>query len=971
MVDYNALKKKFPTKDPQKKKKVAAIKAIKREYEAKRAALGGGAPNFKKGIVFYAVVILGLMILGSLVLSVTGKGGPKEISRAQILVRKSIDAVAVALGRYRYHVGSYPSNEEGLEALAAITPRKKGWNGPYVNHVVKDPWGHDYVYVNNGESEYPTLYSKGPDGKAGTTDDILPDRALYDAPFKDTSWTKGWMPYYLRGYVLAPDKRTKSAIEEEVKAVLAAEQGPAEGEFVLHDGWEFSRDQKEWKGVRVPHDWAIAGPFDTKIGGNTGMLPWKGVGYYRRTIELPSDAAGKFVALRFGGVMARPEVFLNGEKVGGWDYGYMSFEIDISAKLKFGEKNELLVKADTTKHYSRWYPGAGIYRDVKLVVEDAEDRAIWGSVKITTPEITPERAKVRVEYLTPVSGNPIVNEFEVERPVLWDVANPKLYETTICGKKYRYGIRTAKFTANDGFILNGRRVQLKGVNLHSDLGPLGMAFDKGAMRRQLELMKDMGVNALRTSHNAPAEEVLDLCDEMGILVWNECFDKWDGTAGITQGDTLEEYVSRNLKQFVRRDRNHPCVVCWSIGNEITPKGQKVEWNDNKPYEQGVSDERCSLFRKAVLSEDETRPVGIGCCHTESAGRGDYAAMDLTGWNYNARYMPMREKYPEKPIVYSESASAFSSWGYFPDAPTANPTNYDPKTVVDIDSYDRCSAWWSDIPDMEFARMERDRFVAGEFVWTGIDYLGEPSPNPNLCRSSFFGICDLCAMPKDRYWLYRSYWNDRKDTIHLLPHWNWDGREGEKVTVVCYTSGDEAELFVNGESAGRKKKVKDAGNVANKDDPNYYKVTERYRISWEVPYEPGEIKVIAFRNGRPIGEDFRKTAYKAAAVKLTPEQSELADGELGFVKVEIEDDDGTVLPLAKDRVNFKIEGPGEIVAVGNGSHNGLDSFADTSSHPLYYGRALVIVRRTGGSGLPLKLTASASSVRSATVTFGRK
>jgi beta-galactosidase len=227
------------------------------------------------------------------------------------------------------------------------------------------------------------------------------------------------------------------------------------------------------------------------------------------------------------------------------------------------------------------------------------------------------------------------------------------------------------------------------------------------------------------------------------------------------------------------------------------------------------------------------------------------------------------------------------------------------------------------------------------------------------------------MPKDRYWLYRSYWNDRKDTIHLLPHWNWDGREGEKVTVVCYTSGDEAELFVNGESAGRRKKAKDAGDVVGKDDPNYYKVTERYRLAWEVPYEPGEIKVIAFRNGRPIGEDFRKTAYKAAAVKLTPEQAELADGELGFVKVEIEDDDGTVLPLAKDRVNFQLEGPGEIVAVGNGSQSGLDSFADTSSHPLYYGRALVIVRRTGGSGLPLKLTASAPSVRSASVTFSRK
>ena len=747
MVDYNALKKKFPAKDPQKKKKIAAIKAIKREYAAKRAALGGGAPTFKKGVVFYAVVILGLAILGSLVLSVTGKGGPKEISRAQMLVRKSIDSVAVALGRYRYHVGSYPSTEEGLEALAAITPRKKGWNGPYVNHVVKDPWGHDYVYVNNGENEYPTLYSKGPDGKAGTTDDVLPDRALYDAPFKDTSWTKGWMPYYLRGYVLAPDKRTKSAIEEEVKAVLAAEQGPAEGEFILRDGWEFSRDTTN------------------------------GDGRCLRTVELPLGSAGRFVALRFCGVMASTEVFLNGEKVGGCDDGCTSFEVDISAKIKFGEKNELLVKSSAAKRNVLLNSCADVCRSVTLVVEDAEDRAIWGSVKITTPEITPERAKVRVEYLTPVSENQIVNEFEVERPVLWDVVNPKLYETTICGKKYRYGFRTAEFTENDGLRLNGRHVQLKGVNLNPDFGQLGMSFDKGALRRLLATLKDMGANAIRMPNNSPADEVLDLCDEMGIMV----------LASLPE-------------------KSNPCVVA-------LPQAANLE------------------------------------------------------------------------------------------------------TVEEL--------------------------------------------------------LDACAMPKERYWLYRSQWNDRKDTILLLPHWNWDGREGEKVTVVSCTSGDEAELFVNGESAGRRKKAKDAGTVVGKDDPNYYKVTERYRLVWEVPYEPGEIKVIAFRNGRPIGEDFRKTAYKAAAVKLTPEQLELADGELGFVKVELEDEDGTVLPLATDRVSFKLEGPGEIVAVGNGSQSGLDSFTDTSSHPLYCGRALVVVRRTGGSGLPLKLTASAPSVRSASVTFSRK
>ena len=962
MVDYNALRKKFPTKDPQRRKKIAAIKAIEREYAQKRAALGGGPPSFKRGIVFYTVVIMGLAVLGSLVLSVAGKGGPKEISRAQVQVRKSVDAVAVALGRYRYHVGRYPSTEEGIAALAAVTPEKKGWNGPYVNHIVQDPWGHDYVYVCNGEGEYPTLYSKGPDGRAGTTDDVLPDRALFDEPFRDTSWTKGWMPYYLRGYVLAPDRRAKAAIEEEIRAVLAAERGPVEGEFLLRDGWEFSRDQKEWKSVRVPHDWAIAGPFDKDADGNTGKLPWKGVGWYRREIELPPDAAGKFVALRFGGVMSNPEVFLNGEKVGGWDYGYMSFEVDVSAKVKFGERNELLVKADTTKHGSRWYPGAGIYRDVALVVEDAEDRAVWGSVRITTPEVTRERAKVRVEYLTPVSSSVIVNEFEVENPVLWDVTNPKLYETTICGRKYKYGIRTAEFTADDGFHLNGRRVQLKGVNLHSDLGPLGMAFDKGAMRRQLEVMKDMGVNALRTSHNAVAPEVLDLCDELGIVVWNECFDKWDGTAGLGAGEAPEALVTRNLKAFVRRDRNHPSVVCWSIGNEIAPSG------DRNP--QGTNEARCRLFRDAVLSEDATRPVGIGACHGEAVGRGDYAALDLTGWNYNGGYAPMKNKYPGKPVAYSESASAFSSWGYYPSAPSAKPLAYDAKTVVEIDSYDRCCSGWSDIPDQEFARMERDRYCAGEFVWTGIDYIGEPTPNPTLCRSSFFGICDLCAMPKDRFWLYRSVWNDRKETVHLLPHWNWEGREGEKITVVCYTSGDEAELFVNGVSAGRRRKVEEPLPIVGKDKPDYYKMTERYRLTWEVPYEPGEIKVIASRKGHVIGEDFRKTAFKAAAVRLTPEKPDLAEDELGFVKVELEDDFGTVLPLAKDRVSFKIEGPGEIVAVGNGDPAGLDSFADTASHPLYYGRALVIVRRTGGSGLPVKLTASANGARPATLTLDK-
>ncbi|MBP5285530.1 MAG: DUF4982 domain-containing protein, partial [Kiritimatiellae bacterium] len=975
----------------------AAIKAIAREYEQKKAELGMRAPEMKKGVVFYAVVILALAILGSLVLSVAGKGGPARKSKAAIQARQSLDALALAAGRYRYHVGRYP---DSLEALVAITPQIKGWNGPYVKKIVPDPWGGEYVYANNGESEKPALYSKGPDSRAGTTDDLLADAKLFDEPFRDTSWTKGWMPYQLRGYVVAPDAETKAAIEREVRDVLAAEKTPLEGEFFLREGWSFAQVWKEtfpastnpakrvehvdkalddpsleWRKVRLPHDWAISGPFDPDCPeGHAAKLPWRGVGWYRRSLSLPKEAEGKFVALRFGGVMASPEVYLNGEKVGGWDYGYMGFEVDISSKLKFGESNTLAVRVDTSRHRSRWYPGAGIYRDVKLVVEDMDDRMLYGSLKITAEVASPTGATVRVEYMTPLSSSPVTDEFAIADPVLWDVANPHLYEYKICGKTYRYGIRKAEFTPDDGFRLNGRRLPIRGVDLHSDLGPVGMAFDKGLMRRQLEIMKDMGVNAIRTSHNPPAEELLDLCDEMGFIVWDECFDKWDGTAGLCEEagreENPDELVCRNLKAFVRRDRNHPCVVTWSIGNEIAPDGAPHPWEGkDQVYSWGTNAERVKLYADAVRSEDPTRPVGMGCCFPEAVGRGDYAALDLTGWNYKERYMAMREKYPEKPVMYSESCACFSSNGYYPAEITANPFDYGAGT--DIDGYDRTAPGWGDITDIEWLRLERDAFLCGEFVWSGIDYLGEPTPKVAQSRSSYFGICDLLAFPKDRFHLYRSRWNERKETVHLLPHWNWEGREGEKITVVCYTSGDEAELFLNGESLGRAKKAAVAPRIAGNDDADYFESQKRYRLSWEVPYEEGEIKVIAYRNGHPIGEDSRKTAGKAAAIRLTPEKPALADGELVFVKVEIVDEDGIALPLADNLVEFSLEGPGEIVAAANASHSDLQSFADVGSRRLYFGKAAVVIRRNGGSGDPVKLFASAKGVRKAVVSLPRK
>ena len=986
-MDIEQLKRKFPTKEKDaaaRARKAKALRQIARDYERKHAEIvRRGPPMLKKGFLFYGIVLLGMLMVGGLVLKGVATPRPGPLPKAIRNAMSSVNALAEALGRYRYHVGVFPTTEEGIAELAAKDVRKPGWNGPYINHVVRDPWGNDYVYVYNGEVEDPTLYSMGPDGLKGTSDDILADAELFEKPFRDESWMKGWMPQELRGKVVVRDEETKRRFQERVERIRNPEVAVF-GERTLAEGWEFAQVWKDtspastnavarralapdapelvWRPVRVPHDWAIAGPFDPACtDGRTGRLPWKGVGYYRRKLDIPAKAAGAFIALRFAGVMARPEVFLNGAKVGGWDYGYMGFEVDISGAARPGEANELLVKVDTSSHESRWYPGAGIIRDVTLAIEDAEERALYGSVKIAVAELTDEEAKIHVEYETPKGR--MANDFSVFAPRLWRPELPILYEYTLFGKTYRYGIRTAEFTADDGFWLNGERLQLKGVNLHSDLGPLGMAFNREAMARQLRIMKDMGVNAIRTSHNPPDPQLLDLCDEMGFVVWDECFDKWDGTAGIRDGEELEEVVERNLRAFVRRDRNHPCVVVWSIGNEIPPASEK--------YPSGTTAERCRRFRNAILAEDDTRPVGIGCCHQEAVGLGVYEDLDLTGWNYGARYAPMRAKYPDKPIVYSESASAFSSWGYFRQPMSKGPLDYDVKTAVDIDAYDRCSAPWSDIPDVEFARMARDRFCAGEFVWTGIDYLGEPCPNNLLNRSSFFGICDLTGLPKDRYYLYRALWNDGDATVHLLPHWNWEGREGEKIPVVCYTSGDSAELFLNGESLGRRTKRTEPAKVVDKGDPGYYGVTENYRLCWEVPYEGGELKVIAYRDGSVIGEDVRRTAYKPFAVRLTPEVKSLENDHIAFVTVELVDAYGTVLPLAQDAVRLALEGPGEILAVGNGATAGMTSFADTSACRLYYGRGVVVLRRHRGSGKPLRLTASVPGLRAAELALPRR
>ena len=733
-------------------------------------------------------------------------------------------------------------------------------------------------------------------------------------------------------------------------------------EAVLTHGWRFSKDGgRNWSEVRVPHDWAIAGPFDLNAkSGATGKLPWKGTGMYSRWLDVSAAdmaevAKGGRIYINFDGVMASPEVKINGRYAGGWDYGYMAFTLDITDKVHEG-KNLLEVSCDTRHHNSRWYPGAGIYRRVIYSVLP-KGHALPGTLRITTPEVTKESATVKVVYETFGQG-PTNYSFEVKNPRLWDVEDPHLYTLELPGQKVRYGIRTFKFTADDGFHLNGRRVQLKGVNLHSDLGPLGMAFDRSAMRRQLEIMKDMGVNALRTSHNPPASEVLELCDEMGILVWDECFDKWDDTAGIKPGQDMEEYIARNLRALVKRDRNHPSVIIWSISNEIWewdpahPIRLAHRWADRRP--DGQTKVRNDFFAAAVRLEDDSRPVGCGNRPYMNEKRildlDLWRSLDVVGWNYLNAYADHHKYDPSKPVVYTESASQVSTQGFFTDAIPQHKRDKTHGETAQIDSMDLYKG--IDIPDVEFRRMETNSYVAGEFVWTGIDYLGEPVPFDDKARSSYFGIVDLMGVPKSRYYLYRSHWNDKSDTVHIVPHWNWEGAKERKRDVHVYTSGDEAELFLNGRSLGRHRK----GGISPYTN-EYFSVVSRYRIIWSgIDFEPGELIAKAWKDGKEIGTATVRTAGSPVAVNIRQERRYSSDEqELLWVQVGAADRDGTIHPLATNMMHFELSGPGEILGVGNGDPTAMKSFAETGSHPLFSGSATAVIRRNGKGELKLKVS----------------
>ena len=891
-------------------------------------------------------------------------------------------------------------------------------------------------------------------------------------------------------------------------------------------------DDSTWQQVRLPHDWAISGPFNERENGYAGKLPWRGVGWYRRVFSLDASDEGKQVYFDFDGVMAFPKVYINGRLAGKWDYGYTSFRIDATNYVKFGESNTIAVFVDTRRQGTRWYPGAGIYRKVTMVINEPVHIGHW-STYITTPEVSDSSAAVRVrstiENHLDVSRNVIVDTviydpdgkqvakgtkgdaiaangtgeldktFIISKPQRWDVDSPKLYTAKVTvrdnGKILDseiniFGIRTFRFTADDGFYLNGRRVRLYGVNLHHDQGPLGAAFYPRAMERQLEIMKDMGCNAIRTSHNPPAPELIEMCDRMGMVVWDEVFDKWDDKAGRVRGEPpLEGYAEKHIKSLVMRDRNHPCVVIWSIGNEI----------GNQPSDrEGKSPERVKFMSDFVRKYDPTRPVGMACHIPNTVEEPILDALDLTGWNYMRRYARYREAYPDKPIIYSESASTLSTRGFY-ELPLPNiKTQFSDKHQVD--SYDLNSASWSDIPDVEFKLMEDDSFVAGEFVWTGFDYLGEPTPFQQEARSSYFGIVDLCGIPKDRFYLYKSYWRPDTTTVHILPHWNWPDRIGQTVPVFVYTNGDSAELFLNGKSLGRRTKgvqperpenfaqgksatagsehsdnktayandgnretrwcasdestgqwwqvdmgqvrpvrylavdferesknygyqikastdasnwetivtkstnrfpmwggpsrvfhdidtqarylrieftqlregtwasIREFGAYPEKVESDYYAVTYNYRLRFnDVTYEPGELKAVAYKDGKKIGEAVMKTAGEPAAIRLTPDRKKiLASGEdLCYVLVEALDDKGTVCPLADNLINFDVEGPAEVAGVGNGNPLSFEPF-QADYRKLFYGKAMLILRSVEGETGKINITAKSEGLKDANV-----
>lgn len=778
----------------------------------------------------------------------------------------------------------------------------------------------------------------------------------------------------------------------------------------LNDGWEFTKGDaagaKEWQKVRVPHDWAIYGPFDrdndlqkvaveqngeteeTVKTGRTGGLPFIGKGTYRTTFEVP-DTAGRNVALVFDGAMSNAHVKVNGKEVVYWPYGYNSFYADVTDAVKPGD-NDMVVELENFERASRWYPGAGLYRNVHLVNTDRVHIPTWGTF-VTTPDVSAKEASVSLaieiegarngekidvttEIINPegkvvarnnapyiAHGQKHTQNFLVADPQLWSPESPALYtaRTTlkVDGKVVdsydtRFGIRKLEYIPENGFFLNGEPTKFKGVCNHHDLGPLGAAVNRSALRHQIALLKDMGANAIRTSHNMPAPELVELCDEMGMMLMVEPFDDWSFRPKSPNGygRFFSEWAERDITNMVKHYRNNPSVVMWSIGNEVPS-----QWGPD-----GVQE--LVMLQNMIKGLDTTRPVTCGMDQIGAVlDNGFAASLDIPGFNYKPQYYEKAYgMLPQRMILGSETASTVSSRGvyHFPVS-FENEHNQVVHPDNQSSSYDNESCFWSNTPDIDFY-MDEQPWVLGQFVWTGFDYLGEPSPYDTDAwpsHSSVFGIIDLASLPKDRYYLYRSQWNKDDATLHVLPHWNWKGREGEVTPVFVYTSYPKAELFINGKSRG----------VREKNDST---LQTRYRLMWnETRYEPGELKVVAYdKDGNRAAEKIVRTAGKPHHLVVTSNTDRLAANgdDLAYLTVQVADKDGNIVPTDSRRVKFNVTGAGSFEATANGDPTCILPFQNAEMD-LFSGAATAIVR-SGSQPGDIKFTVSAKGVKPATYTI---
>lgn len=802
-------------------------------------------------------------------------------------------------------------------------------------------------------------------------------------------------------------------------------------EVTLTKGWKFTRednptsfeanyDDTHWQSVTVPHDWAIYGPFDKSNDihrmaivqdgqtsaiehyGRTGGLPFTGAGWYRYKFSVPDMSDNKKVNIKFDGAMSNARVYVNGKEVGFWPNGYNTFHFDITKFVnKDGKENTLAVRLENFDEQSRWYPGAGLYRNVHLITTNETHIPIWGTY-VTTPVVNEEFAKVNVKTKLEAkegSGYKLIteikdadgatvatseseldkydlNEFSqdliIDNPVLWGVKQPNLY--TVVSKLYQnqelvdeystpFGVRTIEVKANDGFYLNGEKVMFQGVCMHHDLGPLGAAVNEAAIRRQFRILQDMGVNAVRTSHNMPAPEYVRIADEMGMMLMVETFDEW-AIPKVRNGYNkyFNDWAEKDLTNVLHHFRNNPSVVMWCIGNEV----------EEQSHKEGAKVAR--FLQDICHREDPTRPVTNGMDRPDHVYDNNMAAiMDVAGFNYRPfRYRDAYEKLPQQIVMGSETASTLSSRGVykFPVERKAM-AMYDDHQASSYD-VEHCS--WSNLPEDDFIQHEDLPYAIGEFIWTGFDYLGEPTPYYSNwpSHSSLFGAVDLAGIPKDRFYLYRSHWNKGENTLHILPHWNWKGREGEVTPIFVYTNHPTAELFINGKSQGKRTKdlsVERDGSYTAEAQKSFER-QKRYRLMWmDTKYEPGTVKVVAYdENGNAVEEKEIHTAGKPHRLVLEADRNVIsADGkDLAFVTVSVVDKDGNVCPDVDSLVKFNVKGAGKYKAAANGNAASLDLFHLPQMH-LFSGKLVAIVEAGEVPG-NINLQATMKGVRSGSITI---